>query len=80
MKKLVKKAMIFLIRVYQNSISPLSPGCCRFYPTCSSYAIEAIQVHGPIKGGFLAVKRIAKCNPLFKGGFDPVPPPKEKQK
>lgn len=80
MKKLLTKVMVFLIRVYQNSISPLSPGSCRFYPTCSAYAVEAIQVHGPLKGGFLAAKRIARCNPLFKGGYDPVPLPKEKRK
>ena len=49
------------------------PPSCRFYPTCSEYAIEAINVHGSIKGSWLAVKRIVRCNPLSKGGFDPVP-------
>lgn len=74
----MKKLFIFFVKAYQLTISPLFPGCCRYYPTCSSYAIEAIQVHGAFRGGFLAVKRILKCNPLFKGGYDPVPPRKEK--
>ncbi len=72
----MKKALIFLIRFYQRGISPLHPGCCRFYPTCSAYALEAIQTHGALYGSFLTIKRLLKCNPLFKGGYDPVPPPK----
>lgn len=54
-----------------------SGGACRFTPTCSQYAIEAIEVHGAIKGSWLAFKRIMRCNPFFKGGFDPVPPKKD---
>ncbi|WP_255856006.1 membrane protein insertion efficiency factor YidD [Marinobacterium rhizophilum] len=61
------------IRVYQLVISPLIGPRCRFYPTCSSYGIEAIQLHGPAKGGWLALKRIAKCHPLHPGGIDLVP-------
>lgn len=74
----MKKVFLFLIRFYQQAISPLHPGCCRFYPTCSAYALEAIQLHGALKGSWLALKRLLRCNPLFKGGYDPVPLPKEK--
>lgn len=61
------------IRFYQIFISPLKPPTCRFYPTCSAYAIEAIQKKGPVKGTWLAIKRIAKCHPFHPGGCDPVP-------
>lgn len=61
------------IRFYQIFISPLKPPTCRFYPTCSAYAIEAIQKKGPVKGTWLAIKRIAKCHPFNPGGYDPVP-------
>ncbi len=61
------------IRAYQLVISPLIGPRCRFYPTCSSYGLEAIQLHGPAKGGWLTLKRIAKCHPLHPGGVDLVP-------
>lgn len=61
------------IRFYQIFISPLKLPTCRFYPTCSAYAIEAIQKKGPVKGTWLAIKRIAKCHPFHPGGYDPVP-------
>lgn len=61
------------IRFYQIFISPLKAPTCRFYPTCSAYAIEAIQKKGPVKGTWLAIKRIAKCHPFHPGGYDPVP-------
>lgn len=61
------------IRFYQIFISPLKPPTCRFYPTCSAYAIEVIQKKGPVKGTWLAIKRIAKCHPFHPGGYDPVP-------
>ena len=61
------------IRFYQIFISTLKPPTCRFYPTCSAYAIEAIQKKGPVKGTWLAIKRIAKCHPFHPGGYDPVP-------
>ncbi|MCD7873622.1 MAG: membrane protein insertion efficiency factor YidD [Acidaminococcaceae bacterium] len=64
--------MIVCIRFYQLLISPLFPPTCRFYPTCSQYAIEAIRKKGTLKGGWLAVKRIAKCHPFHPGGYDPV--------
>lgn len=71
---LVKRALIYMLRFYQKFISPMKRhASCRFIPTCSQYAIEAIEKYGPIKGFFLAVKRIFKCNPFSKGGYDPVP-------
>lgn len=77
MRSLIKKLLIFLIRTYQLTISPrFSNGACRYVPTCSQYALEAIEVHGVFKGTLLAVRRILRCNPLFKGGYDPVPPKK----
>lgn len=70
---LLKKLLISLLRSYQLFISPLKPPSCRFYPTCSSYAIEAVQIHGALKGSWLAIKRLGKCHPLHKGGVDMVP-------
>lgn len=71
--------MLFFIRTYQLTISPwFSHGACRYTPTCSQYAIEALQVHGVVKGTILAIWRIMRCNPFFKGGYDPVPPKKIK--
>lgn len=68
----MKIIAIVLIRFYQLFISPLFPPHCRFYPTCSQYALEAVKKHGVVKGGIMAIKRIAKCNPYHKGGYDPV--------
>ncbi len=62
-----------LIKFYQRCISPLTPASCRFTPTCSQYALEAIKKYGPIKGGFLSIKRILRCNPWGGSGYDPVP-------
>lgn len=71
----MKKIIIFLIRTYQLTISPrFSHGACRYTPTCSQYALEAVEIHGVFKGTLLAIGRILRCNPLFKGGYDPVPP------
>ena len=67
------KFFCFLIRIYQICISPLFPPCCRFKPTCSAYALEAIRKYGPLKGGIMSIKRILKCNPFHEGGYDPVP-------
>ena len=69
----MKTVLVFLIRAYQVGISPLFPASCRYYPTCSSYAIEALEKHGAISGSWLAVRRIARCHPFRPGGFDPVP-------
>lgn len=68
------KLLQFLIREYQRLISPWLGPRCRFTPTCSQYAIQALQVHGAAKGSLLAVLRILRCNPLFPWGYDPVPP------
>ncbi|HYJ40464.1 MAG TPA: membrane protein insertion efficiency factor YidD [Steroidobacteraceae bacterium] len=63
----------YLIRGYQLAISPLLGPRCRFYPTCSQYAIEAIETHGALRGVWLTIKRISRCHPWHEGGFDPVP-------
>ncbi len=76
MKKLIIKA----IRFYQRKISPLFLPRCRYYPTCSQYALEAVERFGVIKGSFLSVSRLLRCNPLFPGGYDPVPRKKKKSK
>lgn len=67
---------ILPIRGYQRFISPLFPPVCRFYPSCSAYAVEALRVHGALYGWWLAVRRIARCHPFNPGGLDPVPPPR----
>lgn len=70
----MKHVLIKLIHFYQRHISPYRPACCRFTPTCSAYALEAIRKYGAAKGGFLAFKRILRCNPFYKGdSYDPVP-------
>lgn len=71
--KTFKTLLLGLIRFYQLGISPFLPSRCRFYPSCSHYAVEAIQIHGPLKGFWLAIKRIGRCHPLNPGGYDPVP-------
>jgi putative membrane protein insertion efficiency factor len=76
----MSKILIFLIRFYRRYISPTKLPCCRFSPTCSAYAIEAIKVHGAIKGSVLAICRLLRCHPLCKGGYDPVPPKTNKNK
>ena len=69
----MKKLLLALIRFYRRGISPLRPPCCIFVPTCSQYAMEAIEKYGAWKGGWLAFKRLMRCNPFHKGGYDPVP-------
>lgn len=71
--RIVKKVMIMLIRFYQQALSPYKRFHCIYIPTCSQYAIEAIEKYGPLKGGFLSIKRILRCHPFAKGGYDPVP-------
>jgi uncharacterized protein len=67
------RVMIAAIRFYRKGISPLKPPVCRFYPTCSEYGLEAVERYGARRGAWLLVKRIARCQPFCKGGFDPVP-------
>lgn len=70
----MKRLLLWLIRFYRSKISPLRAPCCRFTPTCSQYALEAVEKYGAVKGGFLAIKRLLRCNPWYKGDyFDPVP-------
>ncbi len=70
----MKKAVLTLIRFYQRCISPAFPARCRFRPTCSAYAFEAIEKYGALKGGLLALKRFLRCHPFYKGSwYDPVP-------
>ncbi|MBR6815882.1 MAG: membrane protein insertion efficiency factor YidD [Clostridia bacterium] len=69
----MKRIILFLIRVYREGISPYFPGKCRYTPTCSQYAYEAVSKYGALKGSWLAIKRICRCHPFHKGGYDPVP-------
>ncbi len=73
MQNPIKRFLILIVRFYQYSISPYTPASCRYTPTCSQYAIEALQRHGVIKGGWLALKRILRCHPWGGHGYDPVP-------
>lgn len=72
-KRILTLPLIGLVRFYQLCISPLKPATCRFTPTCSSYALQALQKYGPIKGSWLALKRIVRCHPWGGSGYDPVP-------
>lgn len=69
---LVKGPLVLLIKFYRLVISPLKPPACRFYPTCSQYALEAVEKYGAAKGFWMAVKRVSKCHPYHPGGYDPV--------
>jgi len=68
-----RTALVLLVRLYQVGLSPLLPPACRYYPSCSAYAVEALEKHGALRGGWLALRRIARCHPFRPGGFDPVP-------
>ncbi len=70
----MRKLVILPIRFYRYAISPMMASHCRFYPSCSAYAIEAIEQHGSLRGSWLAAKRLSRCHPWHPGGFDPVPP------
>lgn len=72
-KGILTAPLILLVRFYQKCISPLKPPSCRFTPTCSEYAIEALRKHGPVKGSWLALRRILRCHPWGGSGYDPVP-------
>lgn len=69
----MKRILLFLIRFYQRAISPYKRPCCKYYPTCSNYAVEAIERFGAAKGFCLALYRVLRCNPFSRGGYDPVP-------
>lgn len=70
---MLKRALIGGIRFYRRALSPLKPPSCRFEPTCSAYALEAIERYGPGRGSWLALRRLLRCHPLGRGGYDPVP-------
>lgn len=71
--RLFSSLLILLVKVYQYGISPLMPGACRYTPTCSAYMVTAIQRHGPLRGGWMGLKRIGRCHPWGGHGYDPVP-------
>ncbi len=68
-----RTVLILLVRAYQIVLSPLLPASCRYYPSCSTYAVEALERHGALRGGWLTLRRLARCNPFRPGGYDPVP-------
>jgi hypothetical protein len=70
----VKLVLVALLRLYRFAISPLYGDVCRYYPTCSAYALESVQVHGAVRGSWLSVRRLARCHPWAAGGIDEVPP------
>lgn len=80
MGRLIKAAVLAPVRLYRRYLSPLKPTpSCRFHPTCSQYAIEAVERHGVLVGGCLSIWRVLRCNPFNKGGYDPVPPRRTRQ-
>ena len=70
---MIKRVLIFGVRAYQVGLSPLLPASCRYYPSCSAYAIEALDRHGAVRGTWLALRRLMRCHPFRPGGYDPVP-------
>jgi len=73
LKKIFAFPFLLIVYIYKYAISPLTPASCRHFPTCSTYSIDAMKIHGPLKGGWMAVKRISSCHPWGSGGIDPVP-------
>jgi len=69
----MRGALVLLVRLYQRVVSPLLPPACRFYPSCSTYAIQALERHGALRGSLLAARRLGRCHPFHPGGIDPVP-------
>lgn len=72
--KLLGQVILVPVYIYKYAISPFTPASCRHYPTCSAYAVEAVKIHGPFRGFWLATRRIAHCHPWGTSGYDPVPP------
>jgi putative membrane protein insertion efficiency factor len=73
-----QKILLFFLRIYQIAVSPFLGSCCRFYPSCSDYAAQAIICHGAMRGTFVAIKRLCRCHPFCSGGIDPIPVAKSK--
>ncbi|MCY3624832.1 MAG: membrane protein insertion efficiency factor YidD [Candidatus Dadabacteria bacterium] len=71
-EKLPVKFLVFLVKLYQKTVSPLLPSTCRFHPSCSAYSIEALREHGAVAGTWMTIRRILRCHPLSAGGYDPV--------
>lgn len=78
--RIAARALILPIRAYQAVHTAFFRGSCRFHPTCSHYAVEALELHGPLRGSWLALARLLRCQPFCRGGFDPVPEPKSKNR
>ncbi len=78
--RLLSRLLSLPILFYRAAISPLLPPSCRFTPTCSQYALDALRLHGPLRGTYLALRRILRCNPWGGSGYDPVPPPRNKKR
>ncbi len=76
---MLRRVLVVPIRAYRRFVSPLLPHACRFYPSCSQYALEAVEKHGALRGGWLAARRLLKCQPFHPGGYDPVPEPRPKK-
>lgn len=70
---MIRRALVLLLRGYHRLVSPALPAACRFHPSCSSYAATAVERHGPLRGGWLATRRLLRCHPFHPGGIDPVP-------
>lgn len=77
---MIVRILIFIVRIWQWTFSAVLPPSCRYAPSCSAYAIGALQAHGPLRGGWLALRRIARCHPWGGSGYDPVPPVAEARK
>lgn len=70
---MIRRALVLLVRLYQRLVSPLLPPACRFYPSCSAYAVTALERHGAVRGSWLTLRRLCRCHPFHPGGVDPVP-------
>ncbi|MDR0965749.1 MAG: membrane protein insertion efficiency factor YidD [Myxococcales bacterium] len=71
----MKRLILLAVKFYRLALSPLLPPACRFHPSCSAYALQAIELHGALRGSWLTLRRLLRCHPLCRGGFDPVPRP-----